>query len=99
MVPHHGVEGAIVEAAGVNESHVAVTSVPDPKRGERLVVLYTELGPGVEEVIRKLSASGLPRLWVPGADDFVAVEAIPVLGTGKVDLRGLRQIALERRGG
>ncbi len=99
MVPHQGVESAIVEAAGVNETHVAVTSVPDPKRSERLVVLYTELGPGVDEVVKRLNASGLPKLWIPSADDFVAVEAIPILGTGKVDLRALRQVARERRGG
>jgi acyl-[acyl-carrier-protein]-phospholipid O-acyltransferase/long-chain-fatty-acid--[acyl-carrier-protein] ligase len=96
MVPHHGVESAIAEAAGVSEANVAVTAVPDPKRGERLAVLHTDLGVAPEEVCRRLNAAGLPKLWIPSPDAFVAVEAIPILGTGKVDLRRLREIATER---
>ena len=44
MVPHMAVESAILEVAGATEQAVAVTSLPDPKRGERLCVLYTDLG-------------------------------------------------------
>jgi acyl-[acyl-carrier-protein]-phospholipid O-acyltransferase/long-chain-fatty-acid--[acyl-carrier-protein] ligase len=99
MVPHLAVESAIVEVTGSNEQGVAVTSVPDPRRGERLCVLYTDLGMPVDEVYRRLSAGVLPRLWIPSAEDFFAVEAIPVLGTGKVDLRRLRELAVERPGG
>jgi acyl-[acyl-carrier-protein]-phospholipid O-acyltransferase/long-chain-fatty-acid--[acyl-carrier-protein] ligase len=97
MVPHLGVESAILEVTGANEQSVAVTAVPDPKRGERLCVLYTELGVPVEEVYHRLSAANLPRLWIPATEDFVVVEAIPVLGTGKIDLRRLRELAEERR--
>jgi acyl-[acyl-carrier-protein]-phospholipid O-acyltransferase/long-chain-fatty-acid--[acyl-carrier-protein] ligase len=97
MVPHLGVESAIMEVTGANEQTVAVTAVPDPKRGERLCVLYTDLGVPVREVYQRLSASSLPRLWIPAIEDFVAVETIPVLGTGKVDLRRLRELAVERR--
>jgi acyl-[acyl-carrier-protein]-phospholipid O-acyltransferase/long-chain-fatty-acid--[acyl-carrier-protein] ligase len=96
MVPHVGVETSILEATGASEQAVAVTSVPDAKRGERLVVLYTDLGMPPDEVCRRLGASHVPRLWIPAADDFVQLEAIPILGTGKVDLRRLRQVAEER---
>jgi len=96
MVPHLGVESAIVEAAGVNEQNVAVTSLPDPKRGEHLVVLYTDMGMPPAEVCHRLFARGVPKLWIPPADDFVQVEAIPLLGTGKFDLRRIRQIAEDR---
>jgi len=95
MVPHEGVESALMAAAGVTEQAVAVTSVPDPKRGERLVVLHTAWETPPAEVCRKLAASPLPRLWIPAADDFLQVEAIPVLGTGKIDLRRLKEIAME----
>ena len=44
MVPHLGVESAIMEATGVDEHHVAVTGIPDPKHGERLCVLYHRSG-------------------------------------------------------
>ena len=50
MVPHLGVESAIMEVAGVDEHHVAVTALPDPKHGERLCVLYTDLGMSPDEI-------------------------------------------------
>ncbi len=96
MVPHEGVEAALMAAAGVNEQALAVTSVPDPKRGERLVVLHTPWEVSPAEACRKLAAGPLPRLWLPSADDFVLVEAIPILGTGKLDLRRIKEIALGR---
>jgi acyl-[acyl-carrier-protein]-phospholipid O-acyltransferase/long-chain-fatty-acid--[acyl-carrier-protein] ligase len=40
----------------------------------------------------------LPPIYVPGADSFVQVDAIPILGTGKLDLKGLQQLALEKCG-
>ena len=98
MVPHVKVESAVMAAAGVTEEAVAVTSVPDPKRGERLVVVYTDLKAEPREIYRRLAAGSLPKLWLPGADDFVQVEKIPVTGSGKVDLRGVRRLAKERLG-
>jgi acyl-[acyl-carrier-protein]-phospholipid O-acyltransferase/long-chain-fatty-acid--[acyl-carrier-protein] ligase len=40
-----------------------------------------------------LSELGLPNLYIPSEDSFYQVETIPVLGTGKLDLRGVKQIA------
>ena len=65
MVPHLAIESAIMEVTGVDEQHVAVTSLPDPKHGERLYVLYTELGMAPDDVHRALTAGRLPRLWIP----------------------------------
>jgi acyl-[acyl-carrier-protein]-phospholipid O-acyltransferase / long-chain-fatty-acid--[acyl-carrier-protein] ligase len=96
MVPHTKVESALIEATGGDESRLAVTSLPDPKRGERLCVVHTDLGMTPAEVVRRLNAGNLPRLWIPSADDFVAVEELPILGTGKLDLRRLREVAAER---
>jgi acyl-[acyl-carrier-protein]-phospholipid O-acyltransferase/long-chain-fatty-acid--[acyl-carrier-protein] ligase len=93
MVPHVGVESAIMDVTGVDEHHVAVTCVPDPKHGERLCVLYTDLGISVGEVHARLSAGPLPKVWIPSARDFIHVEAIPITATGKVDLRQIREIA------
>jgi acyl-[acyl-carrier-protein]-phospholipid O-acyltransferase/long-chain-fatty-acid--[acyl-carrier-protein] ligase len=98
MIPHLGVESAIVEATGVSETALAVTSLPDLKRGERLVVVYTDLGAPPGEVVRRLAAASVPRLWLPDAENFVQVESLPLLGSGKVDLRRLRQTAQERIG-
>lgn len=93
MVPHVGVESAVMAAAGVDEQQVAVTSIPDPKHGERLCVVYTDLGATPDEIHRRLIAAGVPRLWIPSVRDFVPVEEIPITGTGKVDLRALRELA------
>ena len=83
MVPHLGVESAIMEATGVDEHHLAVTSLPDPKHGERLCVLYTDLGMSPDELHKSLTASRLPRLWIPSVRDFIQVTEIPITGTGK----------------
>lgn len=96
MVPHLGVESAIMQAAGVDELKVAVTSVPEPKHGERLCVLYTDLGAPPEEIHRRLLGSGVPRLWVPSVRDFIAIEEIPITGTGKIDLKALREMAVRQ---
>jgi acyl-[acyl-carrier-protein]-phospholipid O-acyltransferase/long-chain-fatty-acid--[acyl-carrier-protein] ligase len=98
MVPHGRVEEALHQAIGAETQVFAVTGIPDEKKGERLAVLHTldeRLIPGVLET---LSAGGLPNLFIPGKHDFIKVDALPVLGTGKLDLRGVKQIAMERLG-
>ncbi len=94
MVPHLAIESAILALTGVDENHVAVTGVPDPKHGERICVLYTDLGISPAEVHQKLTGGMLPKVWVPSPRDFIQVEEIPITSTGKVDLRRLKEIAL-----
>jgi acyl-[acyl-carrier-protein]-phospholipid O-acyltransferase / long-chain-fatty-acid--[acyl-carrier-protein] ligase len=94
MVPHLNLESMIMELAGVDEHQIAVTGVPDAKSGERLCVLYTELGIPVQEIFQRLNEASLPKLWIPAARDFVHVEEIPITSTGKVDLKKLKELAL-----
>ena len=96
MVPHLKVEEAINGILG--DSCSAVTAVPDAAKGERLVAFYTRRDVTVESLWEQLCQTELPRLWLPRRDGLFAIEAIPTLGTGKVDLRGLRQLAAERVG-
>ncbi|MBF0387810.1 MAG: MFS transporter [Candidatus Omnitrophica bacterium] len=94
MVPHLKVEENIMEALGVVDPVVVVASVPDEKKGERLVVLHTvDLAPDV--VCTALAAKGLPNLWIPKKDSFYRIAAIPLLGTGKTDLKQVKALALE----
>ncbi len=93
MVPHMGLETAIMEATGMDEHHVAVTSIPDAKHGERLCVLHTDLGMTPDQVHQRLIQAGVPRLWIPSIRDFIRVEEIPITGTGKIDLRTIRELA------
>ena len=75
---------------------MAVTAIADERKGERLLVLYTHTAQTPDELVKKLGATGVPKLWVPSADSFFEVEAIPVLGTGKLDLQAVKRLASER---
>ncbi len=102
MVPHIRVEEAITEAvkpeAGSNDVMVAVTSVADPKKGEKLIVLHQQLPIPAKELWSRLNRSGLPKIWVPQRDAFHQIEQMPLLGTGKLDLRALKAMAQEAAG-
>ncbi|PTY07218.1 AMP-dependent synthetase [Opitutaceae bacterium EW11] len=93
MVPHGTIEQKIVDAYGwdqVEAPTLVVVGVPDPTKGEALVMLTTE-DVTYEEIRDKLSAAGLPNLWVPKL--VYRVDKIPTLGTGKLDLKGCKEIA------
>ncbi len=101
MVPHIQIEETLTEIVGANDDgtmRIAITAIPDEKRGERLVVLHTDLDVSKGELLQKLKAAGLPNLYLPGEDSFVKVPEIPVLGSGKLDLKGMRQVALDHFG-
>jgi acyl-[acyl-carrier-protein]-phospholipid O-acyltransferase/long-chain-fatty-acid--[acyl-carrier-protein] ligase len=96
MVPHGKVEEALQQAAGADMQVFAVTGIPDEKKGERLAVLHTLDESRLPDILNKLTEQGLPNLFIPGRNQFVKVEALPVLGTGKLDLRSVKRIAMER---
>jgi 1-acyl-sn-glycerol-3-phosphate acyltransferase len=101
MVPHIKIEEKLNELAGtVDAEHVSigVSAVPDEKKGERLIVLHTKLNKTPQELCAGLSQAGFPNLFIPGADDFFEVEHLPVLGTGKLDLRALKEMAVRVAG-
>ncbi|MBU1087936.1 MAG: MFS transporter [Candidatus Omnitrophica bacterium] len=94
MVPHIKIEESILEIIGTVDQVCVVTSVGDDKKGERLTVLHT-IDINVDHVLRSLTEAGLPNLWTPKKNSFYRVEKIPVLGTGKLDLKGIKTIARE----
>jgi acyl-[acyl-carrier-protein]-phospholipid O-acyltransferase/long-chain-fatty-acid--[acyl-carrier-protein] ligase len=96
MVPHMKVEES-VNALLDEHFASAVTSVPDANRGERLVVFFTDPNRTPHQLWEALAATELPRLWLPKRDDLHFVEALPTLGSGKLDLRAVRQMAVERQ--
>jgi acyl-[acyl-carrier-protein]-phospholipid O-acyltransferase/long-chain-fatty-acid--[acyl-carrier-protein] ligase len=93
MVPHGTVEQKLAEAFALDQSEgpsVAVVGVPDAAKGEALVLLTTR-DLSADQVRDKLTAAGLPNLWVPKI--IRRVEKIPMLGTGKLDLKGCKDLA------
>ena len=93
MVPHGRVEEKLHEIAGTTEQTFVVAGVPDERKGERLVVLHTLPEEKLKECLERLPGCGLPNLWIPRADAFFRVDALPYLGTGKLDLRRARELA------
>jgi acyl-[acyl-carrier-protein]-phospholipid O-acyltransferase/long-chain-fatty-acid--[acyl-carrier-protein] ligase len=98
MVPHIKVEEKLHECAEIAEQVFAVTGVPDGKKGERLVVLHVLPEDKIKETIERFSATELPPLWKPKPNQFVKIDALPYLGTGKLDLRKIKETALELAG-
>jgi len=96
MVPHIRIEEAI--AAVIGDAPCAVTAIADVERGERLVVLYAQSDLSPADLWQRISETDLPRLWLPKRENFYPVEALPLLGTGKLDLRGLKTRAQELAG-
>lgn len=100
MIPLERIQDELQDILGTSERACGVTCVPDEVRGERIVVLYVEsvfkpLGIEVRAWGRELSNRGIPNLWIPSTDCFVPVAELPVLGTGKLDLKRLKEQALE----
>ena len=93
MVPHVRIEDKLQELSGVTEQVFAVTSLPDEKKGERIIVISTLADEKLAPVVEKFAQCDLPALWKPRANQFFHVEALPILGTGKIDLRGVKSLA------
>jgi acyl-[acyl-carrier-protein]-phospholipid O-acyltransferase/long-chain-fatty-acid--[acyl-carrier-protein] ligase len=100
MVPLERVEEVLHDILATSERVCGVTCVPDVSRGERLLVLYVaahleQYHLEVRAWVQQLVVRGLPKLWVPSERDFIPVPEIPVLGSGKMDLKRLKDLALE----
>ncbi len=93
MVPHLKIEEKLQELAGVAEVAFVVVGVPDEKKGERLVVLHRLAPAALTALLEPFAACDLPNLWKPKADAFYPVDSFPMLGTGKLDLRGVKEQA------
>lgn len=104
MVPHEAIEQAIGQILRLNPEDglkIAITGVVDKQKGEALVLLSAlsehQRSSREREILNdiraQLAARDLPNLWAPRY--LVPVEAIPVLATGKLDLRGCRLLAEE----
>ena len=102
MVPHLKIEEvltAFLDQQPDDESDsetlpCAITAVADARKGERLIVLHTTTSQTVDAMIAALKEADLPNLFIPSADSFFQVDSIPILGTGKIDLKGIKDLAL-----
>jgi acyl-[acyl-carrier-protein]-phospholipid O-acyltransferase/long-chain-fatty-acid--[acyl-carrier-protein] ligase len=101
MVPHILIEETIDKILSRQRNpeqetdglQIAVTAVPDEKKGERIIVLYRNLAIPPEEIREAMMSEGVPNLWIPSLQSFRQVENIPILGTGKLDLAEIKNMA------
>ncbi len=98
MVPHETVEAAINKVLGLDgesERRIAVVGVPDPQKGEAILLLSTIAGPALEQecidLRYKLLDEGLSSLWCP--KHIVPIDEIPVLASGKLDIKACEAFA------
>ena len=102
MVPHIMIEETLLKLLKNHESKqqdddeglvpLAVAALPDEKKGERIIVLYTKLPIEPEGLCREMLTTGCPNIWVPSPLNFYQVDEIPLLATGKLDLGKLREM-------
>ena len=85
------VEGEIGKILSEDEQ-IALTAIPDDKKGERLVLLF-EGERDLEELKVAIKAIGMNPLFVPSS--YFKVDVVPKLGTGKADFKGAKRVALE----
>jgi acyl-[acyl-carrier-protein]-phospholipid O-acyltransferase/long-chain-fatty-acid--[acyl-carrier-protein] ligase len=74
------------------ESQIAITAIPDAKKGERLVLLL-EGAKDLDELKAEIRELGLNPLYVPSS--YFKVDEVPKLGTGKADFKGAKRLAME----
>ncbi len=98
MVPHLAVEERLLEALGSVHHVLAVTGVPDERKGEQLVLLHTPEAGNADSLRELIDACDIPNLWKPRRENIIEIAAIPTLGSGKLDLKGIRQAALDHKG-
>ena len=67
------------------------------RRVKRLLVLYTLPEEQVKNCLQGPSQTQLPNLWIPRKENFVRVEAFPILGSGKLDQQKARLLAANKR--
>ena len=98
MVPHETVEEMLIRTLGLeNESvrRIAIIGIPDPDKGEALVLLTSiPGGPEHQEILDlryRLLERGVPALWIP--KKMIRVADIPVLASGKLDVQACEKIA------
>ena len=82
----------IAETAVPDTRH-AVVSLPDPRRGEKLVLVTEARGFDRNRLLAAARRLGLPEIAVPR--EVLEIERLPLLGTGKTDYAAVARIAVQ----
>lgn len=93
MVPHETVEDLVNKSLGNtdDERKIAIVGVPDEAKGEALILLSADPDVDLKNLRTSLLGEGVAALWIP--KKIVDVEEIPILASGKLDIKGCENLA------
>lgn len=91
MVSLTAVEEQVRRVLGDPELDLCAVNLPEPKKGEQIVLLVAGAARPLDELRRSLVASGTNPLMIPA--EFRKVDEIPKLGSGKTDFTLARRLA------
>lgn len=97
MVSHLKIEEVIFESTGVDKS-VAVTGLQDDKKGEQLVVLCCRDLIKAKHARDIIEQSSLANINKPKPENYFEVDQLPLLGSGKLDIMGVKSMAKNLKG-
>ena len=72
----------------------AVAAVPDPRKGEKLVLVTEKTGAKRADFQAFAKTKGASELMIPA--DILVVDNVPLLGTGKLDYVGVTRLVQEQ---
>ena len=97
MIPHGRIEEEIIDILGLcttNDLSIAIISVPDEKKGERLI-LFSSVECDLKNINHSLKQRGVSNLWMP--KELILVNQIPVLSTGKINWSAIRSFVKDKK--
>lgn len=97
MISHGAVEKALQEAFNLSPDQLAVVAIDDDRKGEKLCVLHTAAELPEATIQEKLKALDIPNLWKPNPQNWRFIEQLPLLGTGKINYRAMKEAAAEAK--
>ena len=90
MVSLSAVEGFLHGVFADEDVKIVCTNVPDEKKGEKIVLLMDK---EISDLKERIINAGINPLWIPG--NIMVVDEMPLLGSGKIDVNGAKEMALK----
>lgn len=98
MISHGAIEKALQEALELNSEQFAVIAIEDERKGEKLCVLHTDPKLTESAIRETLKTLEIPNLWKPNPRNWNYIEQLPLLGTGKLNYRKMKELASSANG-
>lgn len=94
MVSLTAIEERVRQAPGTADLDLVAVALPDPRKGEQIVLLVADPALDPDDLRRHLIATGMNALMLPNL--ILKVPNVPKLGSGKADFGAAKRLALER---